>query len=140
MSNFDRAFTTVVDQEGGYVNDPKDPGGETKFGISKRRYPKVEIKNLTLGDAKAIYQRDYWDSHNLESLEYGKGLLVFDAAVNGGNHERWYSMFGGYPLADFIVAFQAEHNLYLTSLPTWQTFGRGWSRRLITLALEASKP
>lgn len=139
-ANFDRAFTIVVGIEGGYVNDPADPGGETKYGISKRRYPDLDIKSLTLDQAKAIYLRDYWNPHDLDDLEYGKALLVFDCAVNGGNHSRWYSMFGGYALKDFIVAFQAEHALYLASLPEWPHDGRGWARRLVTLALQASQP
>ena len=139
MSNFDRAFAIVVGIEGGYVNDPKDPGGETKYGISKRQYPNIDIKNLSLQQARDIYQRDYWNTHGLDSLEYGKALLVFDTAVNGGNHQRWYSMFGGYPLPEFVISFQAEHNLYLASQPTWQLFGRGWSRRLVKLSIEAMK-
>jgi len=137
MSNFERAFAVVVGIEGGYVNDPKDPGGATKFGISKRRYPDLDIANLTIGQAQAIYKREYWDEHNLDALEYGKALLVFDTAVNGGNHSRWYSMFGGYVLKEFVVNYQAEHNLYLTSLPGWPHDGRGWSRRLVRLSVEA---
>ena len=129
MSNFDRAFTLVVGIEGGLVDDPSDPGGLTKFGISKRAYPDVDIRNLTLDQAKAIYLRDYWNSHKLDLLEYGKALLVFDCAVNGGNHARWYGMYGGYPLKEFAQAFQAEHVLYLASLPGWQNDGRGWMRR-----------
>jgi len=140
MSNFDRAFAVVVGIEGGYVNDPKDPGGETKFGLSKRANPDLDIKNLTLGIAQDRYRTRYWNAHNLDSLEYGKALLVFDVAVNGGNHERWFGMYGGYPLEQFVEAFQAERALYLASLPTWQTYGRGWSRRLIKIALEAMKP
>ena len=62
MSNFDRAFRFLIGEEGGYVNDPADPGGETKFGISKRAYPQLDIKSLTLDQAKAIYRRDYWAS------------------------------------------------------------------------------
>jgi hypothetical protein len=138
--NFSRAYGVVVGIEGGLVDDPADPGGLTKYGISKRQYPDVDIRNLTLEQAKAIYLRDYWNTHDLDALEYGKALLVFDTAVNGGNHSRWFSMFGGYPLKDFIVNYQAEHNLYLASLPGWPHEGRGWSRRLITLALEAAKP
>ena len=87
MSNFDRAFSVVVGEEGGYVNNPADPGGETKYGISKRQYPNIDIKNLSLQQARDIYQRDYWNTHDLDSLEYGKALLVFDTAVNGGNHQ-----------------------------------------------------
>jgi lysozyme family protein len=57
---FDEAFDVLIGHEGGYVNHPGDPGGETKFGISKRAYPALDIKALTLGQAKAIYRRDYW--------------------------------------------------------------------------------
>lgn len=139
MTNFDRAFAVVVGIEGGYVCDPKDPGGATKFGISKRQYPDLDIANLTVDQAKVIYKRDYWDSHSLDSLEYGKALLVFDTAVNGGNHTRWYGMYGGYPLEDFAQAFQAEHALYLASLPGWANFGRGWMRRAFKIYGEALK-
>ena len=57
---FDDAFEALMAHEGGYANDPRDPGGETKYGISKRAYPAVDIRNLTLEAAKAIYKRDYW--------------------------------------------------------------------------------
>lgn len=137
--NFERAFTLVVGIEAGLVDDPKDPGGLTKYGISQRQYPKVDIRNLTLEDAKAIYLRDYWNAHGLDSLEYGKALIVFDCAVNGGNHSRWYSMFGGEPLPAFAQHFQAERALYLASLPGFVHDGRGWMRRLFLVYGEALK-
>ena len=140
MTNFDRAFAVIVGVEGGYVNDPNDPGGETKFGLSKRANPDLDIKNLTLGMAQDRYRTRYWNPYNLDSLEYGKALLVFDTAVNGGNHERWYSMYGGFPLIDFAQAYQAEHMLYLASLPGWINYGRGWSRRAFKIYGEALKP
>jgi lysozyme family protein len=58
---FDQAFTRLLGHEGGYVNNPADPGGETNWGISKRSYPQVDIKALTQQQAKWIYQRDFWD-------------------------------------------------------------------------------
>ena len=58
MSLFDVYFEKVISHEGGYSNDAKDPGGETNFGISKRAYPQVDIKNLTRDAAKQIYKRD----------------------------------------------------------------------------------
>lgn len=132
MSAFDTAFAIVVGIEGGYVNDPKDPGGETKYGISKRRYPNEDIKNLTIERAKFLYQRDYWNSHHCDSLPWAEALLVFDTSVNGGNAERWHSMYAGSP--QFVVNYQAEHALYLASLPGWIHDGRGWMRRLLTIA------
>lgn len=83
-TNYDKAFTLVIAAEGGYVNDPNDPGGETNFGISKRQYPNVDIKNLTLDDAKTIYQRDYWDAIQGDSLPWPLCAFVFDCAVNQG--------------------------------------------------------
>ncbi len=82
--NFDAAFEKIIGSEGGYVNDPQDPGGETKFGISKRSYPTTDIANLTLDQAKAIYQRDYWDKCSCSQLPSPLDLLVFDSAVNQG--------------------------------------------------------
>ena len=61
MTTFDQAFAIVIGEEGGYVNDPNDPGGETKYGIAKNSHPNVDIANLTLDQAKAIYKTEYWD-------------------------------------------------------------------------------
>jgi lysozyme family protein len=82
--NFDMAFERLIGHEGGYVNDPEDPGGETKFGISKRAYPTVDIKNLTIDQAKAIYLRDYWTPVRARDLPWPLGLYMFDCAVNQG--------------------------------------------------------
>lgn len=60
MAKFEDAIDLVLENEGGYVNDPQDPGGETKYGISERAYPSLDIKNLTVDQAKAIYKRDFW--------------------------------------------------------------------------------
>jgi len=85
MADFEIAILKVIKHEGGYVNDPKDSGGETKYGISKRAYPDVDIKNLTLQDAKAIYKRDYWDRVKgdlIDSQEIAES--IFDFGVNAG--------------------------------------------------------
>ena len=139
MSYFDVAFGIIVGIEAGYVNDPKDPGGETKFGISKRRYPNEDIKNLTLERAKFLFQRDYWNTNKCDSMPWEQALLVFDAAINGGHAERWHDMYAGYPAIDFIMNFQAEHALYLASLPEWPHDGRGWMRRAFKIARLAEK-
>lgn len=137
--NFDDAFTIVVNIEGGYVNDSRDPGGETKYGISKRRYPKEDIPNLTLDRAKALYLRDYWKAQDCDAMEWGKALLVFDSAVNGGHPQRWYGMYAGERLLDFAIDYQAEHAQYLASLPNWIVEGRGWMRRLFKIFLAAQR-
>lgn len=81
---FEVAVEFILEHEGGYSNDSQDPGGETNFGISKRSYPDVDIKNLTREDACAIYERDYWTKMHCAELPDGLDLLVFDSAVNQG--------------------------------------------------------
>lgn len=137
MSTFDSAFAIVVNHEGGYVNNPADPGGETKYGISKRAYPTLDIANLTLEDAKAIYKRDYWDALNLDSEPYDHALCLFDCAVNQGVG-RAKQLAAAVSFGPFVVNFQAERALHYASLPTWPTFGRGWMRRLVKTAIEAT--
>lgn len=66
----------------GYVNDEHDPGGETKYGISKKAYPKEDIKNLTLDAALALYYRDYW--YLAKGLPFPLNVCVLDCAVNQG--------------------------------------------------------
>lgn len=84
-SNFDIAFQDVIGLEGGYVNDPDDPGGETKYGISKRSYPQVDIKNLSLEQAKQIYYRDFWLRMLLDRVESSKICNeIFEQGVNMG--------------------------------------------------------
>lgn len=85
MADFKKAIDKVLVNEGGYVNDPKDSGGETKFGISKRAYPNVDIKNLTTDEAKAIYKKDYWDKIKGDDIDDDLvAYEIFDTAVNMG--------------------------------------------------------
>src|SRR3990167_4597307 len=75
--------------EGGYVNDPVDPGGETTFEIYKRQYQTVDIKNLTLAKAIEIYERDYWNKLKLGALHSQRiAWKVFDIEVNTGQGDR----------------------------------------------------
>ena len=83
MTNFDRAVAIILHLEQGYVNDPDDPGGETKYGISKRTYPNEDIKNLTPERATAIYRADFW-LPECEVLPWPLALYVFDVSVNSG--------------------------------------------------------
>ena len=85
MSNFDKAFLQVVGIEGGYVSDPDDRGGETKFGISKRSYPHLDIRNLSLEQAKQIYYEDFWKDCGLDAVDdYQVAHEIFDTSVNMG--------------------------------------------------------
>ena len=84
MKTFNEIIEKVLEHEGGYVNDPKDLGGETKYGITKRFYPEVDIKNLTIKEAKEIYKRDYWDKNRIESVPQELWHIFFDMCVNMG--------------------------------------------------------
>lgn len=79
-------FMTAVNHllmvEGGYVNDPSDRGGETKYGISKRQYPELDIKNLTKEQAVEIYYLDYWQAYHCDKISPAFALFLFDAVVN----------------------------------------------------------
>lgn len=143
------AINRVLSHEGGYVNNPKDPGGETQWGISKRSYPNVSIKELTRNQAIAIYYRDFWIKAHCEELSDGAGYQLMDSAVNSGIAQSIRFMqraagvaddgvYGPITLGairkmtetDFIMLFLAERLEFMTKLSTWSTFGRGWARRI----------
>jgi lysozyme family protein len=85
--NVDGIIAKTIQREGGYVNDKNDKGGETNFGISKRQYPKLDIKELTEADAIAIYKEDYWNKLNLSLLiSEVVAEKIFDMCVNLGPH------------------------------------------------------
>ncbi|MEN2997548.1 MAG: glycosyl hydrolase 108 family protein [Brevinematia bacterium] len=84
---FTRFFEDILKHEGGYVNHPADKGGETKYGISKRAYPNLDIKNLTKEQAMEIYYRDYWIKSNANEIaEYSFQIATkyCDIAINMG--------------------------------------------------------
>ena len=82
---FEKAFEYVIQNEGGYAFDKNDSGGETKFGISKRSYPALNIKDLTLEDAKKIYYRDFWQKGRFEEILNDLiATQLFDLSVNLG--------------------------------------------------------
>lgn len=150
MTLFDAAFDTLVAHEGGLVSNPKDPGGLTKYGVSQRQYPNLDIANLTLDEAKALYYRDYWQRAQCDRLPPDLVLDLFDAAVNSGIGQaiRWLQrsvgvaddgVMGPLTLAaiqrlDDTSAIRARFNghrlEFMTRLSTWDAFGKGWSRRV----------
>ena len=154
--SFDRAVEMVLRHEGGYSNDPRDPGGETRFGISKRAYPDVDILRLTEDEAKAIYKRDYWDKLRTDEIPEELAICLFDAAVNMGRDKAVRllqracgvaqdGVMGGNTIAaanrlpEAVVRFSAERVIAYTGIRGFDTFGKGWLRRTIAVALEASK-
>lgn len=146
---FDDVFERVIAHEGGYVNDLKDPGGETNFGISKRAYPNVNIKSLSRADARELYRRDYWSRARCDEYDPAIGFQLFDAAVNSGIENavrflqravdvaddgfvgpRTIAAINLAAVPDVLVRFNAERLEFLTKLSTWDRFGRGWARRI----------
>jgi lysozyme family protein len=81
---FETAVDFILDVESGLVDDPSDPGGLTKFGISQRAYPSLNIRDLTIDGAKALYRKDYWNLCSCDKLPAGIAVVLFDAAVNQG--------------------------------------------------------
>jgi lysozyme family protein len=87
MERFESLIRHTLKWEGGYINDPDDRGGETKYGITKRQYPNLDIKNLTVDQAVGIYHKDYWKSYMDEICSYKVAGRLFDLSVNMG-HRR----------------------------------------------------
>lgn len=152
MNNFDRAFIELLGHEGGYSNNPSDPGGETNWGITiavarENGYP-GPMRNMDQSVAKAIYARKYWHPA-FDNLPYEIAFQVFDAAVNSGVGQavRWLQRAAGVvddgkigPVTmkavlasdpvKLVVLFNAERLLFMTNLSTWSSFGKGWARRI----------
>lgn len=154
--NFARALPILLEEEGGLVDNPKDLGGLTNFGISQRAYPTVNIRALTSESAGAIYLRDYWTPCGASQLPWPLCLFVFDHAVNAGcgTAVRCLQRAAGVP-ADGALgpatlaavhranprglcrAFNVERVRYYVSLSSFNTFGIGWLSRVASVALKA---
>jgi lysozyme family protein len=151
MLTFDDAFDRLLGHEGRYVNNPKDPGGETNWGISKRSYPHLNIKALTREHAKAIYKRDFWDRVHADKLPDGVAFQLFDFAVNSGietavrylqrtvgvaddGHWGKISQAAAEAMSehDMIMLLNAERLDFMTRLKNWPNASRGWARRIAT--------
>lgn len=151
MGDFNSCIDVILAEEGGYVNHPTDPGGETNFGISKRAYPHLNIAALTQADALAIYQVDYWDKIRGDAFPDSLALLLLDTAVNMGPAtaikllQRTLKLTEDGRMGPLTITaacnalphllghYCAERALRYASNPNVATFGRGWYRRLFRL-------
>lgn len=156
---FEVALDFVLAQEGGDVNDPDDPGGHTRFGISQRAHPDEDIGALTRSRAAEIYRSDYWDACRSDDLPSPLRLLVFDAAVNQGPRaaiEMLQLAVGTIPdgiigpktlaaaktkggLGESVLNMAAERAFRYGKSANFAKYGRGWMRRLFAataMALE----
>jgi lysozyme family protein len=126
---FEEAVQFILLKEGGYVNDPNDPGGETNFGISKRAYPNEDIKNMTKERAIEIYRKDYWNELNLDNVTFPMKLVMFDTAVNMGVTASKQLKHRCDGWEDYLF-YRLE---YYSRLPTARFYLRGWVNRILSL-------
>jgi lysozyme family protein len=155
MSNFDAAFIRIVGIEGGYSDDPKDPGGKTKFGITERvaraHAYQGDMRALPLDVASSIYRAEYWDICRCDSLPWPLALYVFDAAVNQGQETAIKMLqraldtvqdghigqqtlaLAAKSTAWHAARFLAFRALQYTATRGFDTYGVGWLTRLFEI-------
>lgn len=158
MDTFSRALAFVLAHEGGYTDDPRDPGGETNFGICKRVYPDLDIKALTRDAAEVIYQRDYWHAARCGGMPPAVAVMHFDCTVNQGPTAAAKMLqvaagvtpdgvIGPKTLAavraadtrKLVTEYAARRAMRYASTNGVNVFGLGWMRRLtacLALALD----
>lgn len=150
---FDIAFERLIGHEGGYVNHPDDPGGETNWGITLRTAREAgytgSMRDLNREQAREIYRAAYWQRARCDEFDGAIAFQVFDAAVNHGigNAIRFLQraasvaddgVVGPVTMAavrsmtvtDVLARFNAARLMFYTQLSTWATFGKGWARRV----------
>lgn len=151
MADFSQAIEAVLANEGGYANNPSDPGAETNFGVSKRSYPNVDIRNLTREGAIEIYHRDFWKYDNLQSqviatkvldtcvnLGQTRGMSICQRAagvrpVDGKYGSLTTGAFNGSQEAELLSEIRNNlvgyYNNLVAAKPELNQFLRGWLRR-----------
>jgi len=163
--NWEMAFQMVLKHEGGYVNNPKDPGGMTNLGVTKKVWEEYVghsvdeniMRGLTPDMVQPLYKKNYWDRIKGDQLPDGVDYAAYDLAVNSGvgRAAKYLQQIAGVP-ADGIIgpksleaikACPAEEVVdalcdmrleFLKRLPTWTTFGKGWERRVVEVKQKAS--
>lgn len=168
-TTFQKAFQKLLQHEGGFVDHPKDPGGMTNLGVTRKNWElylghavsEMDMRKLTPFDVEPFYRNWYWNKIKGDDLPAGVDYCVFDACVNSGAQRatKWLQksvgspvdgIFGPKTLAAAIAAspettisaFSDIRLAFLKSLGTWDTFGKGWARRVNEVekdALEMAK-
>ena len=155
--NFDAALKALLKHEGGYVNHPADPGGMTNLGVTKRVWEEwvghavdeQTMRNLTPDLVAPLYKKRYWDAVRADDLPSGVDFVVFDCAVNSGvgRASKFLQQAAGVTddgkigpgtlqavmakdPKELVDAFCDQRQAFLEALPTFATFGKGWSRRV----------
>ena len=162
--NFDLCLTLLLAHEGGFVNHPQDPGGMTNLGVTARVWEEwlgrpvseKEMRALTPTMVKPLYKRKYWDAIRGDELVSGVDYAVFDVAVNsgtgraikflqscvgvtvdGGFGPRTLSAVNEQDPERLIELYCAKRLEFLQTLRTFETFGKGWSRRVAEVKAKA---
>lgn len=139
--NFQYALIQLLKDEGGYTNNPADPGGPTNFGITLVDYRKYinsagtadDVRKMNISDAKAIYKAKYWNLMDCDNLPSGVDYCVLDYAVNSGPGRPRAVLNANKGVTDPVKLINImcdERMAFLRRLVTFPTFGRGWTRRV----------
>ncbi len=163
-TNFAQSFELVLKSEGGFVNNPKDPGGMTNLGCTKRVWEafvghavtEADMRALLPADVQPIYKTNYWDAVNCDHLPLGLDYVVFDCSINSGPVRAAKILQGALQLPrsgsvdtetlaaanaadrmELIQKYQETRLAFLHGLSTWDDFGRGWSNRVASVQVEA---
>ena len=166
ISNIETALAHVLQSEGGYVNNPADPGGMTNLGCTKAVWEEfvghpvseADMRELTPADVAPLYKRKYWDKVAGDDLPAGLDYCVFDAAINSGpgRAAKWLQEVAGvnadgsigpatlkaidaFSPLEIIAQYNDKRLQFLESLPTFATFGKGWSNRVSSVQSIASQ-
>jgi lysozyme family protein len=166
IDNWQKSLNLVLQSEGGYSDDPKDPGGRTNLGVTQsvweswvgRASNEKEMRNLAHADVEPLYKRKYWDACDCDLLPDGLDYLVFDFAVNAGigrsvktlqscvdatmDGQIGRNTLGAvstFPVEVLIFKFSDEKVRFYKSLPTFSEFGKGWLERVNHVKADALK-
>jgi len=164
-SNFEASLAHVLQSEGGFSNLSADPGGMTNLGCTKAVWEEfvghpvseADMRGLTPDDVAPLYKRKYWDKVSGDDLPAGLDYAVFDAAINSGpgRAAKWLQEAVGvtadgaigsgtlaavaaFDVQELIKAYSDKRLGFLQSLPTFETFGKGWTNRVASVQSVAS--
>lgn len=162
--NFEAALAAVLKHEGGWSDHPKDPGGATMKGVTLatyeqylgRKVSKVELQLIPDFHLRDLYRTRYWNSVRGDDLPSGVDFAVFDMAVNSGSRRaarvlqtvlgvtsdgligpQTLSAAKSHNPIALIESYQRARQDFLETLPTFATFGKGWTRRVDDVKKEA---
>ncbi|WP_395664553.1 glycoside hydrolase family 108 protein [Methylocella sp.] len=141
VGRFSACLPYTLKEEGGFSNDPRDPGGRTMRGITQKTYDELrrragaaprDVRDIAEGEVSAIYRLGYWNAVGAESLPAGVDLSVFDFAVNSGpaRAKKALAQAAGLSPAQAISRVAERRLGFLHGLSTWRAFGRGWGARV----------